>query len=153
MKKLVFMIALMVTSIVSAQQTGDAPYVYQFGVNQVEKGSYANFKVTNSDANHMIMVLVGRYSREVVAHAFIASGESFMFKDLPTGPYSYRAEIDNVFYEDLSTTRLEGCNPKKYQCNDDYERSLEIWVVDDQRTGEANPNSKQITREEFFNKG
>ena len=146
------MFTLAVSSIVSAQNTGDTPYIYHFGINQTEENSGAHVKVTNRDQNDMVIALVGRYTDDVYAHAFIKSGDTYTFYNLPTGPYSYKFSNAGSYFENRETIKLQGCNSDRYptMCSlseRPYEWSWEVWVERSQRTDGP---SGRISKEQFF---
>lgn len=147
MRKIILVLALVVTSITSAQSTGDTPYIYHFGINQTEEGSNANVKVTNKDENDMVIALVGRYTDDVYAHAFIKSGESYTFYNLPTGPYSYKFSNAGLYFENRETIKLRGCDSDKYDCPP-YEWTWDVWVESSRKL--SNGDSGKISKEEFF---
>lgn len=131
----------------NAQETGSAPYVSQFGINQVQINSGANWKVTNKDENNIIFVVVNIGDR-VVAHSFIKKRESYMFKDLPIGSYYYKFSAAENYFENKKLIKFEGCDPGIYICNGGAEWDLEVWV---ERTNSNLAQTGKISKKSFFN--
>jgi len=150
MKKLIFfLIFILVTLFESnAQVTGATPYISQFGSNQVDSGSGANWKVINLDANNIVIAIVDVYG-DVVAHAFIKKKESYMFKDLPIGSYSYKFSSAGSFFESKKLVNFQGCNPKIYICEGGPEWEVQVWV---KRSTNSSGKSGKISKKAFFGK-
>ena len=146
MKNLYFLILLLVTAVSNSQVTGSTPYKSQFGNNQVDKDSGANWKITNTDIYDMIIAIVDVYD-EVVAHAYIKKNESYMFKDLPIGSYSYKFKSGNKFFENKRLTKFDGCDPEIYVCDGSPQWTLDVWV---ERNSNSPGQSGVISEDEFF---
>ena len=127
------------------QNTGDKPYMEQFGPNKSVYNSGANFEVTNTDQYDIVIAIVN-LEDIVIAHAYIKASEKYMFKDLPIGSYYYKFENNGSFFEDKELIKLEGCDSKVYICNGDPEMGMSLWV--ERTTGYA---SGEISKKDFFN--
>ena len=130
----------------TGQMTGSTPYIAQFGINQVENDSGANWQITNADENDMVIAIVDD-SDEVVAHAFIKSKEYYMFKNLPIGNYSYKFSAAGDYFESKRITKFTGCDPAVYICEGDSEWTMEVWVERSSLVGKTG----EISKDEFFN--
>ena len=80
------------------QNTGDKPYMEQFGPNKSVYNSGANFEVTNTDQYDIVIAIVNLEDK-VIAHAYIKASEKYMFKDLPIGSYYYKFENNGSFFK------------------------------------------------------
>ena len=56
------------------QNTGDKPYMEQFGPNKSVYNSGANFEVTNTDQYDIVIAIVNLEDK-VIAHAYIKASE------------------------------------------------------------------------------
>ena len=139
------LISLLTIQFSFSQYTGYKPYLEQFGPNQIIYESGANWKIFNEDEDDMIFAVVN-ISDRVVAHAYISAGESFMFKDLPVGSYSYKFESDGSYFEKTKLIKFTGCDPNVYICNGDPEWEIQVWV--ETTSGYA---SGEISKKAFFN--
>ena len=145
--KNLFLTLLSITAFnLTAQMTGSTPYIAQFGINQVENNSGANWRITNTDEYDMVIAIVDD-SDEVVAHAFIKSKEYFMFKNLPIGNYSYKFSAAGDYFESKRITKFTGCDPAVYVCEGDPEWTMEVWVERSSLVGKTG----EISKDEFFN--
>ena len=146
MKNLYFLLLLLATFVSNAQVTGSTPYMTKFGINQVDKDSGANWKITNTDIYDMIIAIVDVYD-EVVAHAYIKKNESYMFKDLPIGSYSYKFKSGSKFFENKKLTKFDGCDPEVYVCDGGPQWTMNVWV---ERSSNSIGVSGKISEDEFF---
>ena len=146
MKKILLVFFLFAHFFSYGQYTGAKPYISQFGPNQSEYKSGANFRVTNTDEHDMIFAIVN-LSDKVIAHAYIKASETYMFKDLPIGTYYYKFENNGSFFEDKELMRFEGCDPEVYICEGGPEKALDVWVIS--TTGYS--SSGKISKKDFFN--
>ena len=144
MKNILFVFFLFGYFLSYGQYTGSTPYISEFGPNQSVYKSGANWKVINADENDIVFAVVN--NNRVIAHAYINSGDSFMFKDLPVGFYSYKFENDGNYFEDIELFEFTGCDPEIYICDGGWERSIEVWV--ERSTGYV---SGKISKKDFFN--
>ena len=142
-----FLTLLSITAFnLTAQMTGSTPYIAQFGINQVENNSGANWRIINTDEYDMVIAIVDD-SDEVVAHAFIKSKEYFMFKNLPIGNYSYKFSAAGDYFESKRITKFTGCDPAVYVCEGYPEWTMEVWVERSSLVGKTG----EISKDEFFN--
>ena len=146
MKYLYFFILVLATFVSNAQVTGSTPYRLQFGINQVVSGSGANWKITNTDDYDIVIAIVDLYD-EVVAHAYIKKNESYMFKDLPIGSYSYKFKSGIKFFEQKELTKFDGCDPEVYVCDGRPQWTMNVWV---ERSSNSIGVSGKISEDEFF---
>ena len=146
MKYLYFFILVFAIFVTNAQVTGSTPYRLQFGINQVVSGSGANWKITNTDDYDIVIAIVDLYD-EVVAHAYIKKNESYMFKDLPIGSYSYKFKSGIKFFEQKELTKFDGCDPEVYVCDGRPQWTMNVWV---ERSSNSIGVSGKISEDEFF---
>ena len=146
MKYLYFFILVFAIFVTNAQVTGSTPYRLQFGINQVVSGSGANWKITNTDDYDIVIAIVDLYD-EVVAHAYIKKNESYMFKDLPIGSYSYKFKSGSKFFEDKKFTKFDGCDPEVYVCDGRPQWTMNVWV---ERSSNSIGESGKISEDDFF---
>ena len=150
MKKLLLLAVIFTSSFLTAQRTGDMPYIHHFGINQVQEGSGAHYKIRNGDENDIVIALTNHETGEVVAHAFIESGHKYTFFNLPIGSYTYKFSNAGDYFKDEEPVELKGCDSTKYLCdleNHQYERSLKVWVTTSRG---SKGKSRKITKDEFF---
>ena len=146
MKYLYFFILVFAIFVTNAQVTGSTPYRLQFGINQVVSGSGANWKITNTDDYDIVIAIVDLYD-EVVAHAYIKKNESYMFKDLPIGSYSYKFKSGIKFFEQKELTKFDGCDPEVYVCDEGPQWTMNVWV---ERSSNSIGESGKISEDDFF---
>ena len=148
--KNIFIIIILFSAFVKAQYTGQTPYVSVFGLNQNDQSSGAHWKVTNTDENDIVFVVVNAYSNDVVAHVFISSSETYTFYDLPIATYKYKFSNSGNYYESNKRIQFEGCDPNMYKCSRSYwpyENSLKVWV---ESTSNSYQSTGKIYKDEFF---
>ena len=139
------LISLLTIQFSFSQYTGMQPYLEYFGPNQTISKSGANWKVINDDEDDMVFAVVNIYDK-VVAHAYIKSGESFIFKDLPIGSYSYKFECNGSFFEKKKLIKFTGCDPEVYICDGNPEWEVNVWVETT-----AGYVSGKISKKDFLN--
>ena len=145
MKNILLLIFLLANFISYGQYTGATPYTSQFGPNQSVYKSGANWKIINVDEDDMVFAVVDKYGR-VVAHSYIKAGDSYMFRDLPVGSYSYKFTSAGSYFEKKVLILLDGCDPEVYICKGEPQWEHQIWV--ETTTGYG---SGKISKKDFFN--